>query len=62
MQIDGWKYYNHAAIPTTAPHDMKSRIFHRSQMVVSGKSGGGLRYWQGGLQNMIVATKQIGGM
>lgn len=20
MQIDGWKYYNHAAIPTTAPH------------------------------------------
>ena len=21
MQIDGWKYYNHAAIPTTAPHE-----------------------------------------
>lgn len=20
MQIDGWKYYNHAAIPTTAPY------------------------------------------
>ena len=20
MQIEGWKYYNHAAIPTTAPH------------------------------------------
>lgn len=20
MQIDGWKYYNHAVIPTTAPH------------------------------------------
>ena len=20
MQIDGWKYYNHAAVPTTAPH------------------------------------------
>lgn len=20
MKIDGWKYYNHAAIPTTAPH------------------------------------------
>lgn len=21
MQTDGWKYYNHAAIPTTAPHE-----------------------------------------
>lgn len=21
MQIDGWKYYNHSAIPTTAPHE-----------------------------------------
>lgn len=21
MRIDGWKYYNHAAIPTTAPHE-----------------------------------------
>ena len=22
MQIDGWKYYNHASIPTTAPHEI----------------------------------------
>lgn len=22
MQIDGWKYYNHAAIPQTPPHEM----------------------------------------
>lgn len=21
MEIQGWKYYNHAAIPTTAPHE-----------------------------------------
>ena len=21
MQIDGWKYYSHAAIPTTPPHE-----------------------------------------
>jgi len=21
MKINGWKYYNHAAIPTTAPHE-----------------------------------------
>lgn len=22
MKVDGWKYYNHAAIPTCAPHEM----------------------------------------
>ena len=22
MQIEGWKYYNHATIPTTAPHEI----------------------------------------
>ena len=21
MSIEGWKYYNHAAVPTTAPHE-----------------------------------------
>lgn len=21
MQIDGWRYYNHAAVPTTPPHE-----------------------------------------
>ena len=26
MQIDGWKYYNHAAIPTTAPHEEPNMI------------------------------------
>ncbi len=26
MQIDGWKYYNHAAIPTTAPHEEPDMI------------------------------------
>lgn len=60
MQIDGWKYYNHAAIPTTAPHEIPN-----ISPITDGsiwKSGGVLRYWQGGLQNMIVATKQIGGM
>lgn len=59
MQIDRWKYYNHAAIPTTAPHEIPdiSPITDGSIWKL-----GGLRYWQGGLQNMIVPTKQIGGM
>lgn len=26
MHIDGWKYYNHAAIPTTAPHENPSTL------------------------------------
>lgn len=26
MQIDGWKYYNHAIIPTTAPHEEPNMI------------------------------------
>lgn len=26
MKIDGWKYYNHAAIPTTAPHEEPNMI------------------------------------
>ena len=26
MQIDGWKYYNHAAIPTTPPHTDPSML------------------------------------
>lgn len=26
MKIDGWKYYNHAAIPTTAPHEEVNMI------------------------------------
>lgn len=26
MKIDGWKYYNHAAIPTTAPHELPNMV------------------------------------
>ena len=26
MEIDGWKYYNHAAIPTTAPHETPNML------------------------------------
>lgn len=61
MQIKGWQYYNHAAIPTSAPHEIPdiSSIENGSIWKIG---GGVLRYWQGGLQNMIVATKQIGGM
>ena len=59
MQIDGWKYYNHAAIPTTAPHEIPdiSPITDASIW-----KSGGLRYWQDGLLSSIAVMKQIGGM
>lgn len=61
MQIDGWKYYNHAAIPTTAPHEIPdiSPITDGSIWKIG---GGVLRYWQDGLLSSIAVMKQIGGM
>lgn len=61
MQIDGWKYYNHAAVPTSAPHEIPdvSPITDGSIWKIG---GGVLRCWQDGLQSLIATTKQIGGM
>ena len=61
MQINGWYYYNHAAIPTTAPHEIPdiSPIADGSIWKIG---GGVLRYWQDGLLSLIAAAKQIGGM
>lgn len=42
MKIDGWKYYNHAAIPTTAPHEEPNMIPINDGSIW--KIGGGLRY------------------
>ena len=42
MQITGWKYYNHAAIPTMAPHEEPD-----ISSIIDGdiwKIGGVLRY------------------
>lgn len=61
MQIDGWKYYNHAAVPITAPHETPN-IAPIEDGSIWKSGGGGLRYWQDGLQNLIAASKQIGGM
>ncbi len=60
MKIDGWYYYNHAAIPTTAPHENPDISPIKDGNIW--KIGGGvLLYWQGGLLTMIAATKRIGG-
>lgn len=60
--IEGWKYYNYAVVPTTAPHEeadiscIKSRTFWI-------KCGGGERYHylHAGRQILIVVMKRNGG-
>jgi hypothetical protein len=39
MQIDGWKFYNHAAIPTTAPHEIPDLKPIESGLVWSNMGG-----------------------
>ena len=39
MQVEGWKYYNHAMIPTTAPHEMPDTSLIESGAIW--KAGGG---------------------
>ena len=60
MQVEGWKYYNHAMIPTTAPHEMPDTSLIESGAIW--KAGGVLPYWQGGQPIGIADMKQTGGM
>lgn len=62
MAVDGWKYYNHAAIPTNAPHETPDLEPIESGLVWSNIGGGVLHYWLDGHQTGIVGMKQIGGM
>jgi hypothetical protein len=42
MDIKGWKYYNHAAIPTCAPHEIVDIGPIKDNTIW--KMGGGMRY------------------
>ena len=48
MSIEGWKYYNHAAIPTTAPHEEPNLMPIESGLVWTNIEGGTplLARWQ----------------
>lgn len=59
MQINGWQYYNHAAIPTTAPPEIPDISPIADDSI---RKNGEFCYWQDGRRSLIVATKQIGGM
>ena len=58
MQIEGWKYYNHATIPTTAPHEIPDlRAVENGDVW---KMGGVFLYWRDGQSIGIVDMKQVG--
>lgn len=58
MQIEGWKYYNHATIPTTAPHEIPDlRAVENGDVW---KIGGVFLYWRDGQSIGIVDMKQVG--
>lgn len=57
MQIDGWKYYNHAVVPKASPHEEPDMLPVENGDVW--KAGG---CWQGGRRISIAVMRQIGGM
>lgn len=61
MEIEGWKYYNHAAIPDYAPHEKvnKRPIEDGSIWKLGGVLG---HYLPDGLQILIVDMRRNGGM
>ncbi len=60
MQVEGWRYYNHAMIPTTAPHETPDT--HPIESGAIWKAGGVLPYWRDGQLIGIVDMKRTGGM
>lgn len=58
---EGWKYYNHALIPTTAPHEnVKNLMFDREFW--ENTRGGGIRSSRDGHRILIVGMRHHGGM
>lgn len=60
MEIKGWRYYNHAVIPTTAPNEKVNMEPLNDGSIW--KIGGGLHFLHGGHQIMIVGLRLSGGI
>lgn len=58
VMVVGWKYYNHALIPTTEPHE--KCIFSKKQTHVLERLGG-IPYSRDGQVISIAVMKLIGG-
>ena len=63
MQVEGWRYYNHAMIPAIAPNETAD--MHPIENGDIWKNWGGgtpLPYWRGGQPIGIMVLRQTGGM
>ncbi len=47
MNIEGWQYYNHAAVPSCAPHEIPNLapVSDGSIWKLENSTGGGTRYY-----------------
>lgn len=61
MSINGWRYYNHAAIPTTPPH-IEPDLNPIDSGIIWHNLGGVLHYLQSGHLTGIAITRQTGGI
>ena len=58
---EGWRYYNHAAVPMCAPHENPDLTSIKDGSIYKWRVSGG-RYQQDGLRTGIAGIKPIGGM
>ena len=59
--MGGWKYYNHAAIPTCAPHEVPD-LAPVMDGIIWKDCDGKKHFLHCGQRILTVALKQIGGM
>ena len=61
MGINDWRYYNHAVIPSTGPHEEPDISCIKNKSIWK-LNGGGYRLQLDGQQILIADMKQVGGM
>lgn len=59
--IEGWKYYNYAVVPTTAPHEEADISCIKSRTFWIKCGGERYHYLHAGRQILIVVMKRNGG-
>lgn len=60
MSVTGWTYYNHAMVPTCAPHEQPNINIMNSS--IFWKPGGVYHYLHGGQITLIAGMRQNGGI
>ena len=62
MSINGWKYYNHAMIPTGSPDEEVDTSSIENGEIWRDSSGGGYHFLLGGHRIGTAGMKQTGGI